>query len=415
MNYRERRNKLMEDLEDGSIAFLFSGKAPVRSADEAYPFVVNRSFYYMTGIDRENMTLMLIKNEDRVISSLFIEPYDPDLARWVGGRMRPEEAKREGDVDEVFSNEEFNSVFHREIQSCPFLSSRKIGLDLSKNDWDQADDEAYKVAAFLSKQYPQLSVVNLHPTLAMLRMIKDEDELELMRKAQTATIVAVKSMMRYCRPGINETELEGAFDFGLMRQGIREHAFPTICASGQNSTTLHYSSNNEMIEDGDLVLCDLGGAFGHYCADMTRTFPANGKFTDRQKQIYDIVLEGQRLVMDAICPGVTLRQLNQTLLRFYAVKLKEIGLLENGRTVRDYYFHGVSHHLGLDTHDVSLNAMPLQPGMVITVEPGLYLAEEGIGIRIEDDVLVTKKGYENLSAAMLHTTEEIEAYMNKGE
>lgn len=236
-----------------------------------------------------------------------------------------------------------------------------------------------------------------------------------MRQAQEATITAVKVMMRHCAPGINETELEGVFDFALMKQGVREHAFPTICASGANATILHYSRNNELIEDGDLVLCDLGGAIGHYCADITRTYPANGRFTQRQKQIYDIVLEGQRRVIAAIRPGRTLRQLNQVLVDFYGEQLAAIGLLEQGMTVRDYYFHSVSHHLGLDTYDVNIANLPLAAGMVITVEPGLYLEAEGIGIRIEDDILVSETGAVNLSEKLPHTTEEIETFMNKGE
>ena len=361
------------------------------------------------------MTLALIKNGDYVQSVLFIEPFDPEQARWVGGRMKPEEAQQQADVDAVYPNAEMLDFIHRQMKLNRGNRRMSVGLDLAKESWEEPDDPAYRFASHVLQHYPSVDLINVHASLAQLRMIKDEDELNLMRQAQEATITAVKVMMRHCAPGINETELEGVFDFALMKQGVREHAFPTICASGANATTLHYSRNDEVIEDGSLVLCDLGGAVGHYCADITRTYPANGRFTERQKQIYDIVLEGQRRVIAAIRPGRTLRQLNQVLVDFYSEQLAAIGLLDHGMTVRDYYFHSVSHHLGLDTHDVNIANLPLAAGMVITVEPGLYLEAEGIGIRIEDDVLVSETGAVNLSEKLPHTTEEIETFMNKGE
>lgn len=415
MDYKTRRTRVMEAMPQGSLALFFSGKAPVRSLDEAYPFSVNRNFYYLTGLDREAMTLALIKNGDHVQSVLFIEPFDPLQARWVGGRMKPEEAQQQADVDAVYPKDEMLDFIHRQMKLNRGNRRMSVGLDLAKESWEEPDDAAHQFAGHIRQHYPSVDLVNLHAALAQLRMIKDEDELNLMRQAQEATITAVKVMMRHCAPGINETELEGVFDFALMKQGVREHAFPTICASGANATILHYSRNNELIEDGDLVLCDLGGVIGHYCADITRTYPANGRFTQRQKQIYDIVLEGQRRVIAAIRPGRTLRQLNQVLVDFYGEQLAAIGLLEQGMTVRDYYFHSVSHHLGLDTHDVNIANLPLAAGMVITVEPGLYLEAEGIGIRIEDDILVSETGAVNLSEKLPHTTEEIETFMNKGE
>ena len=415
MDYKTRRTRVMEAMPQGSLALFFSGKAPVRSLDEAYPFSVNRNFYYLTGLDREAMTRALIKNGDHVQSVLFIEPFDPEQARWVGGRMKPEEAQQQADVDAVYPNAEMLDFIHRQMKLNRGNRRMSVGLDLAKESWEEPDDPAYRFASHVRQHYHSVDLINVHASLAQLRMIKDEDELNLMRQAQEATITAVKVMMRHCTPGINETELEGVFDFALMKQGVREHAFPTICASGANATTLHYSRNDEVIEDGSLVLCDLGGAVGHYCADITRTYPANGHFTERQKQIYDIVLEGQRRVIAAIRPGRTLRQLNQVLVDFYSEQLAAIGLLDHGMTVRDYYFHSVSHHLGLDTHDVNIANLPLAAGMVITVEPGLYLEAEGIGIRIEDDVLVSETGAVNLSEKLPHTTEEIETFMNKGE
>ena len=209
-----------------------------------------------------------------------------------------------------------------------------------------------------------------------------------------------------------ENELEAHFDF-VLKCNQCEHSFPSIIAGGKNGTILHYSDNNQMVKDGDLVLCDLGASYQYLNADITRTFPVNGKFTDRQKQIYNIVLRGNKYIMNMVKPGLTLRQLNNELIKFYETELKQIGLLDNGKKVSDYYWHGVSHMLGLETHDVTIANYKLEPGNVFTIEPGLYLEEENIGIRIEDNVLVTNDGCINLSKDIIKEPEEIESFMAK--
>ena len=242
-----------------------------------------------------------------------------------------------------------------------------------------------------------------------MRAVKTEGEIELMRRAQETTRVAIEAMMKHARPGMNERELEGAFDFALMKQGVREHAFATIVAGGKRATTLHYAENNCVVEDGQLVLIDLGSIHGHYCADISRTFPINGRFTDRQKQIYNTVLEAQDLVMANARPGLTTRDLNKLVVDYYESKLEELGLSGG---VRDYYYHSVSHSLGLDTHDICTEReRTLKAGMVITVEPGFYIEDEGIGIRIENDVLITEDGCTDLSADIPRRVEEIESLM----
>jgi len=235
-----------------------------------------------------------------------------------------------------------------------------------------------------------------------------------MRQAQEHTRIAIEEMMRYAAPGMNERELEGAFDFALMKQGVREHAFSSIFAGGKRATTLHYSENNQVVNDGEMFLIDLGSAYGNYCADISRTFPVNGKFTDRQKELYNTVLEAQRIVIENAKPGLTTRDLNQMVIDYYETRLDDLGLRKDGKTVRDYYYHGVSHQLGLDTHDICTDReRTLKPGMVITVEPGLYIEDESIGIRIENDVLITEDGCIDLSIAIPRTVEEIEAIMAK--
>lgn len=412
-NYMVRREQLLKDKPGPCMACIFSGTAPMRSADEGYTFSVDRNFYYLTGIDRENMVLVLDKDEKGTLRQMiFIEPYDEELAKWVGGRMRADEVTAISGIETVADVAEFTGWITRYMRTYRGMGDISVYLDLWRYEEKQTDTQAHSFAAWLQKRYPAVQIREIYGELASMRAVKDESELMLMRKAQEYTREAILTMLHHARPGMNETEIEGAFDFGLMRQGCREHAFPTITAGGPRATTLHYSDNNCVVEDGQLVLVDLGGAHKHYCADISRTFPVNGKFTPRQKEIYNTVLEAQRIVIEAAKPGVTMGQLNQLVVDYYESKLDELGLRKNGKGVRDYYYHSITHSLGLDTHDVTtLREWTLRPGMVITDEPGLYIEDEGIGVRIEDDLLITEDGAVNLSEAIPKTVEEIEAIM----
>jgi Xaa-Pro aminopeptidase len=410
--YLQRRKALLETKEGPCMICIFSGNAPMKSLDASYPFYVDRNFYYLTGIDRENMILMLRKAPDGTTSeALYIEPYDEVLAKWVGGRMRADEATEISGIRTVRNVEDFNGDLNSGINVSRGMGKLTVWLDLWRHRQDQADTPAHTLAAHLQKRYPAVGIEDIFGDMAAMRAIKSDAEIAEMRKAQEATKNAIIAMLRHAKPGINERELEGAFDFSLMQQGVREHAFYSIVAGGGRATVLHYENNNQPVKDGEMVLIDLGSAHNHYCADISRTFPVNGKFTDRQKQVYNTVLAAQQLVIDTAKPGMTLQELNQLVIDFYESKLPELDLRG---TVRDYYYHNVSHQLGLDTHDIcSTNERTLKPGMVITVEPGMYIAEEGIGIRIENDVLITETGTIDLSAEIPRTVEDIEAIMAK--
>lgn len=412
---KERRAALLADKQGPCVVCVFSGEAPMRSLDEAYPFCVDRNFYYLTGIDREKMILMLKKDYlGNVSETLYIEPYDEVLAKWVGGRMREAEATEISGVCDVRGISDFERNFNDLIEGSRGLGKFRVWLDLWRYSETQADTKAHTLAALIQKKYPAVAVEEVFGDFARLRSIKTEAELKDMKRAQETTCEAILTMLQHARPGINESELEGAFDFSLMKQGVREHAFPTIVAGGARATTLHYVSNNQTVEDGQLVLIDLGSTENHYCADISRTFPVNGTFTERQKELYNTVLEAQQLVMDHAKPGLTLKELNQMVIDFYESRLDALGLRKDGKTVRDYYYHSVSHPLGLDTHDIcTQRERTLQAGMVITVEPGLYVEDEGIGIRIENDILITEDGMVDLSAAIPRTVEEIEQAMKR--
>lgn len=411
--YTRRRKQLMENKQEPCMVCIFSGHAPMKSLDEAYPFSVDRNFFYLTGIEKENMILVLAKNyNDQYSETLYIEPYDEILAKWVGGRMRNAEATEISGIENICSVEAFDDQINTTIERSRGLGKLHVYLDLWRYQTNQADTPAHTLAARLQQRYPAVAIDDIFGDMASLRAVKCEEELQMMRQAQEHTRIAIEAMMAHAYPGVNESELEGAFDFALKKQTVRQHAFPSIVAGGARATTLHYCENNQVVNDGELILIDLGSAYGNYCADISRTFPVNGKFSDRQREIYNTVLEAQKIVIENAKPGRTLTELNQLVIDFYESRLDDLGLRKNGKTVKDYYYHSVSHQLGLDTHDICTDReRTLKPGMVITVEPGMYIEDEAIGIRIENDVLITENGCEDLSCHILKTVEEIEALM----
>lgn len=402
--YALRRERLIKDIPGNGVIVLFSGNHIMHSEDEAYPFDVNRNFYYLTGLENESMILTISKFNDQISERLFILPFDELMAKWVGGRMLAEEASEISGVKDV---EEFDNFtgFIASLYNYHRGNGFPVYLDLWHYEFDQELSEGVKFANQLRTNYPSLEVKDIYPLLAKMRMVKDDYEITCIRNAIKITNAGVRQMMATIKPGLNEMAMEGTFNFVLAQHVCNKNAFKSICASGKRATILHYSDNKEVMEDGELFLCDLGATFKNYCADISRTFPVNGKFSDRQKEIYEIVLGAQKVVEANAKPGITLRQLNNMVIDYYKEELPKHGL---NKEVSEYYFHGVSHHLGLDTHDVNVGNVPLAPGNVITNEPGLYIEDESIGIRIEDDLLITGTGNEVLSIEIPKLVDDIE-------
>lgn len=409
--FEKNREKLLERIEMFSAAVLFAGRAPQKRGDEKYPFSPDRNFYYATGIDREDCILFLAKTRTEVTQTLFIPRDNGQMAKWVGANMTPQEAAAISGIADIAFLDEFEDIFSAYLFKNGI---KKVWLDLEKREWDGTTSPALRFAEKLRQNAPQVVLGDLYPIFAELRLIKEEWELERMRKAMEITRLGIEEMMRQAKPGSYEYEIEAAFDFILKKNGVKEKAFQTIAAGGKRGTILHYMQNDQPIADGELLLVDAGAQWGWYNGDISRTFPVNGKFSERQKLVYNIVLEGQRRVIEAIRPGVVFSSLNELLKDYYFDALREIGLVQEKADVAKYYYHSVSHYLGAETHDVGrYGERTLAPGMVLTVEPGLYIEEWEIGIRIEDDILVTEKGHEVMTAAMPKTIEEIEAFMAK--
>jgi len=406
-----RRKNLIDSMAQGSIAVILSGNPLARTGDQYHDFVVWRNFFYLTNIDRANCALVLVKSSAGTRELLFIDEVPVLQEKWEGYRMKKPEAS------------ELSGIKEASIHGMPGLKDQLGRLmmnegietgyfDLERITYNHLDSEQVVFAKEFQGQYPFVALNNLYPTLAKMRQIKDACEIENMQTAIDKTRVGLEAIMKALKPSMFEYEVEAHYDFATKLGGVQERAFQTIAASGFNATVLHYHTNNTQIKDGDLVLFDLGCAWNHYAADITRTFPVNGKFSERQKEIYNAVLDVEKTMIETIKPGVKMGDLMEKARKMLARKCRELGLIgDNDDDVSNYYFHGIGHPLGLDTHDVGGREFVLEPGMVITIEPGLYIEDEQIGVRIEDDILVTEDGYENLSVAIIKEVDEIEAFM----
>ena len=410
--FTQNRQRLAERMPQNSIAVLFAGKAPCKRGDEYYPFSPDRNFYYLTGIEREDMIFVLAKYGAQTEEILFLPRDNGEMAKWVGANMTAEEAQEVSGISDLRPLDAFTEDFAALVFRQNLTT---LCLDMEHRQWADTQTPALRFAAECRANYPAMQFLDLYPIFGDLRLIKTPFELERMRKAMEITRKGLEAMMLHARPNMYEYEMEAYFDFTLMQNGVRHKAFSTIAAAGERATILHYSKNDGIAKDGDLLLVDCGAQYEWYNGDITRTFPVNGKFTPRQRMVYEIVLEGQQKVIDAIRPGLPFSRLNEILKEHYLTALQEIGLAETMEEVTKYYYHGVSHYLGAETHDIGRYiSRDLQPGMVLTVEPGLYIPQWEIGIRIEDDVLVTENGCEVMTKDMIKTVDEIEAFLAKG-
>jgi len=405
----KRRNELLKENKKGSITVVFSGDLVKRSADSTYPFVVNRNFYYLTNCDEDSLIYVYINTENVSKEILFIKDYNPLEEKWVGKSLTKDEAIHKSGIFIVQPLSQFESIFTRTLARNDVDT---IYVDSERDSFKQRLNEAEKFTKKLSDSYPHLKVININQKINLMRTVKSDEEIEEIKNAIEVTRKGIEFILKNIKPGRYEYQSAADFEYQCALNNATL-AFDTIVASGKDATILHYVTNQKPLVENDLVLFDLGASVNHYCADISRTFPVSGKFTDRQKTFYTIVLKAQEEVIKAIKPGITLIQLNEIVRSVYKDECVKANIIESEDQVDQVYYHSVSHSLGLDTHDVGLvEGAVLKPGMVVTVEPGLYSEKESIGIRIEDDVLVTEDGSINLSSSILKSVEEIETYMN---
>ena len=410
--FKKNREKLIEKIEDNSVIVLFAGNAPKKSGDENYPFTPNRNFYYFTGINEEGPILILSKIKGIVNERLFIKEIDEERERWVGKSIRSNEAEEISAVKNIDYLGNFKEYLNRVFSE---LEEINLYLDMERDSFYELETIGENFSEEVKKRYPFVRIKNIFPKIIPLRMVKSEEEIKEMKKAIEITIKGVESLMKNAKAGMKEYELEAYYEFMCRSNGIKDYAFKTIAAAGKNATILHYVDNNSEIKDGDLILFDLGAQNNYYNADITRTFPVNGVFSERQKEVYNAVLRVNERVIKTIKPGLEYKELNKMATEWIAEECINLGLIKDKKEVSKYYWHSIGHSLGLDTHDISnkdRNTI-FKEGMVWTVEPGIYIEEESIGIRIEDDVLITSDGVQVLTKDMIKTVEDIEEFMKK--
>jgi len=410
----KRREKFISTIPNGSICLLFSGLKKNMSNDLDYPFVVNKNYFYLTGLNEDNAIYMLVKGNTNYKEFFFTEERSKEKERWLGPRLTREKIEEISGLDKIYSLNDFDRVLSSylnvENQSI-FGEIDSIYFNLARKNINNVEtvDEIYSKK--IKETYPNISIRSLFNNVSKLRLIKDELEIESICRAISITKDGIYEMMKNANNCNYEYEVESYFTWRLKYHNTTE-SFKTICASGVNATILHYESNDSEISDDSLILCDLGCLNNNYASDISRTFPKNGKFTKLEKDIYEIVLEANKKSIEILKPGLSRSGYEENARNILAKGLIKLGIIKEIDEIDRYYYHSVGHMLGLDVHDVGTFS-EFKEGMVVTCEPGLYIPELKIGIRIEDDVLITKDGNINLSKDIIKEIDEIEDFMNK--
>lgn len=404
----QNRQKLATHLEDGDLMLFFSGEGMRKTADENYPFFANRNFLYLTGVQQEQTVLLLQRRNGDLHESLYALKPDPEREVWTGRRFTANELAELSGIEQIEDIDRFEKALDGLLASRPAV---RLWLCFDALLPERAFDLERQTAAQVRARHPHVEIRNSYPWVCALRKIKTPGEIDAIRRAMAITAAGIDRLMRRVRPGMKEYELEAEFIHELAARGQRRTAFPSIIASGERIFYLHYSSLLGQVSDGELVLADVGAAFDEYCTDISRVFPASGRFSRRQADIYKVAYEANRAVMAQVRPGVPFSMPNRVCREVSFAGLKALGILDDFADIGKYVWHGVTHHVGLDTHDVGGYEAPMAENMVFTVDAGIYVREWGIGLRIEDNVLVTADGCENLSAAIPGTIEAIEQIM----
>ena len=408
MSFAEHRERLYQTLEENTLVFACAGIPIHTNEDDYYDFVVNSQYFYLTGLERESTAFLAYKSAETVKEILFIEEPDALSERWTGKMPTKEEARAISGIEDV----RYTDSLEGAIGS--FMGRARVEqayFDLYRCGMNDLPDYNMVMAERFKKAYPHVILKDLRAACAPLRERKDGEELERIRRALDITRQGLEFVMKNLKPGMTEYQVQADFEYTCRRLGAVRQAFPTIAGSGINGCMLHYVTNRCEVRDGSLILLDLGAKYENYCSDITRTYPANGRFSPRQREIYELVLKANEAVAAAARPGITTKDLNDVARRVLGEGLVAMGLIGDVSEVGKYYMHGVSHPIGIDVHDVSLAGDVLQPGWVISDEPGLYIDEEAIGIRIEDDLLITENGCEVLSKDIIKDPDAIEAFM----
>ena len=410
--YKGNRERLYHSMKCNSLLVLFSGKEIRKTNDEYYPFYTDRNFLYLTGLD--SMEFILTARKDAAGSTeetVYILPPDPMKERWTGKRIKPVEAAEQSGISDIRFLEQFTSDFHL-LAVCGYYEY--LYLDLYKADPSDQDRPAHGFCQQVFSSYPFLKPENANTLIRRLRTIKQACEIAAMKEAELITRDGIAAMMKASRPGMYEYQYKAEFDHALGQYGSQGAAFPSIISAGRNNFYIHYYSYNGQARDGDMILNDVGAWYDNLMNDVSRGWPCNGKFNERQRLLYECALNTSDHMFRTIRPGMKMKDVDLTARKYNFELLKEAGVLKSYEEIGTYMWHGGAHHVGYDVHDMVEQPDLIAPGMVFCVDIGIYHEEWGIGFRLEDNCLVTEEGCENLSAITPRTIEEIEDTMRKG-
>ena len=421
--FTENRKNLLKLLPPKSVAILHSNDILPTNADGTLPFIQNSDLFHLSGIDQENSILVLCPDfpEPEYREMLFVTETNEHIAIWEGHKYTKEEATEASGIAHVHWNHKFESMLHLLMSEADqvFLPTNEHRRSGSLISVQTQNDRFIK---WMQERYPLHEYQRLSPLMHQLRAIKGEREIEMIGQACKITEAGFRRILGFVKPGVMEYEIEAEYLHEFVRSRSRGFAYTPIIASGANSNVLHYIDNNLECKDGDLLLMDVGAEYANYAADMTRTIPVSGRFTERQRAVYDAVLRVQREAMKILRPGTTIPEYHKEVGKIMESELIGLGLLdrtdvknqdEASPLYKKYFMHGTSHHLGLDVHDYDNWYRTVEPGMVFTIEPGIYLPDEGFGIRLENDIVIRENGWDDLMGNIPIDAEEIEDLMNK--
>ncbi|TXB62404.1 aminopeptidase P N-terminal domain-containing protein [Phaeodactylibacter luteus] len=420
--FQYNRQRFMRKMQPESIAIFQSNDLMPRSGDTFFPFRQNSSLFYLSGLDQEETVVVLFPDciKEGFQEVAFIRRTDEATAIWEGEKLTREKAKEISGIDRVYWLDEMGPILHELI-----LLSKRIYLNLNEHDRFQSEvpSRDLRMARQLQERYPLHKYHRAQPILRKLAMIKSPAEVGLIQQSVDITGKAFERVLRFVKPGVMEYEVEAEIIYEFTRNGANGHAYEPIVASGKNTCVLHYVQNNQPCKAGDLLLLDFGAEYANYAADLSRTIPVSGQFSERQLKVYNAVLRCMRGAVQLLLPGTTLEEYHREVGRMVEQELLGLGLLDktdlknqNSRypAYKRFFMHGTSHHLGMDVHDLSNRYDPIQAGMVFTCEPGIYIREENLGIRLENNILVTDNGPVDLTAGIPVEAEAIEELMQPG-
>ena len=414
------RKRFTRKMSPESIAIFHSNDLMPRSGDTFHPFRQNNALFYLSGLDQPETVVVIFPDciKDGYHEVAFIRRTDEHTARWEGPQLSLEDARRISGIQKVFYLDEMENVLHELI-----LLSKRIYVNLNEHDRFHSSVVS-RDARFLHElqnRYPAHKYHRAAPILKKLMMIKSAYELEPIQQAVNITGQAFSKVLQFVEPGVHEYEVEAEITAEFIRNRANGHAYEPIVASGPNTCILHYVKNNRRCQDGELLLLDFGAEYANYASDLTRTIPVNGQFSERQRKVYDAVLRVQRKAIALLLPGTLLEEYHREVGRLMESELLGLGLLDktdiknqdpDKPAYKKYFMHGTSHHLGLDVHDAGNRYTPIQAGMLFTCEPAIYIPEENLGIRLENDILVTDEHPVDLTQRIPIEAEAIEEAMN---